>query len=169
MSSKIQSAKIIPIAYKEVEIFEGSKNKLINQVAFYAYFDRIYFFAILFGLIFAGYTLFAYNIFENLIWDMIFVSVLFVAGILLLFAAKKEKTFANIKHIKHYSFTADKVDIAENGEMFVDAYALTDYKKNRMYRFKFDETVDLDKNVFTLFQVNLNGYKTLHYCRKEDK
>jgi hypothetical protein len=163
------AAKIIPIGYREVEIYEGSENKLINETTFYAYFDRIYFFAILFGLLFAGYALFAYNIFVNPIWDILFTVILFVAIILLFFAGKREKTFAKISHIKHFTFDVDKVDVTDNGEMFVDAYAITDYMRQYMYRFKFDEMIDFENGIFTLYQVNLNGYKTLHYCRKKVK
>lgn len=158
------AAKIISISYKDVEVYEGSANKLMKETTFYAYFNRIYFCSILFGLLFSLYALFAYDIFVNPIWDILFVSVLAVAGVILFFAAKKEKTFDKISHLKHCNFVIDKVEVAENGEMYVNAYAMTDTMQSRVFRFKFDETVEFTNKYFTLYQVYQNGYKTLHYC-----
>ena len=163
------AARIIPIGYREVKLYNGTDRDLTKEIKFMVWFDKFYFFAILGSLFFAGYALFAYNIFQNVIWDVIFTFVLCAAFIFLMWAAKKEKTFANIPRVKHFTFNIDKVDMADDGGMFVDAYNIKDEMKTRMYRFKFDESFDFVRHFFTLYQVNLNGYKTLHYCRKKVK
>lgn len=158
------SAKVIPLNYTDVEVYEGSVKKFANEITFYSLFDKFYFFAIMTGLLFAGYSLFAYDIFKNVIWDVLFVSVLVVAFIILIWAGKKEKTFKKGSPIKRDTYEIEKVSVNNDGEMFIDAYNIRDNAKRYMYRFKFDETVQFAKRCFTLYEVDMNGYTTVHYC-----
>ena len=145
------AARIIPIGYREVKLYNGTDRDLTKETKFMVWFDKLYFFVLLGSLLFAGYALFAYDIFQSSFWDMVFTAVLCVVFSLLMWAAKKEKTFANIPRVKHFTFNIDKVDMADDGGMFVDAYNIKDEMKTRMYRFKFDESFNFAWGYFTLY------------------
>lgn len=150
--------------YAEVIVWNNSIEKLSKSLIFERRFIKGFY---IFGILFIPFVLGVLAGLSN--WDFSILILTIITTLVFVFAivvpAINQGAFSHQK-LEGVEFDIESIEYTDKGQMFVDAYIISDVEKKEKYRFKFNKSLNLDKDFFFLTRQSIKNYSRYYYCER---